>query len=340
VCAVVSLGAIVSEGAASLGGVKLVCPIDKQALAAGAGELICPDRHRYPQVGKVAVLLRPDVADSHPYFDESRRAAQERAGAGASAPAENARAGAIDPFVQQEIVKTNGILYRSALGALTRYPIPAIPLPEGGGARLLDIGCNWGRWTIAASRRGYRAIGVDPGLGAVEAAYRVSRDVATPAEFVVSDGRNLPFPDASFDVVYSYSVLQHFSKEDARACLREAARVTRPGGTVLIQLANLLGVRQLYNQARDVASGERGLFRVRRWTPREMLSAFNELVGPARLTADGFFSLNAQATDLDLMAPFPKMVVRASEALKGLAARFYPLTWAADSLFVSATRAG
>ena len=183
-------------------------------------------------------------------------------------------------------------------------------------------------------------IGVDPGLAAVEAAYRVCRELKAPADFVVSDGRNLPFPDASFDVVYSYSVLQHFSKEDARDCIREAARVTRPGGTVLIQLANLLGVRQLYNQARDLARRERGLFRVRRWTPGEMLSVFNELVGPARLTADGFFSLNAQATDMDLMAPLPKLVVRSSEALKRLAARFHPLAWVADSLFVTATRAG
>jgi SAM-dependent methyltransferase len=342
VCAVVSLGAIASDGSASLGGVKLVCPVDRKPLQAGAGELACPDRHRYPQVGKVAVLLRQDVRDSHPYFDESRRSARERApsAAGAEAPAASEPSGAIDPFVQQEIVKTNGILYRSALGTLTRYPIPAIPLPEGGGARLLDIGCNWGRWSIAASRRGYRAIGLDPGLGAVEAAYRVSGALQAPADFVVSDGRNLPFPDASFDVAYSYSVLQHFSKEDARACIREAARVTRPGGTVLIQLANLLGVRQLYNQARDLASREQGLFRVRRWTPNEMLSAFKELVGPARLFADGFFSLNAQATDIDLMAPFPKLVVRSSEALKGLAARFHPLTLVADSVFVSATRAG
>jgi SAM-dependent methyltransferase len=329
-----------SRGPALLSGVRLVCPIDKQPLDAAGDQLTCPAQHRYLQVGGVAVLLRPDVADSHPYFDESRRSAKERGGAAGAAGAGPAGpSGGIDPFVQQEIVKTNGILYRNALGALTRYPIPTIPLPEGAGARLLDIGCNWGRWSIAASRRGYRAIGVDPGLDAVEAAYRVSRELGASPEFVVSDGRNLPFPDASFDVVYSYSVLQHFSKEDAKACIREAARVTRPGGTVLIQLANLLGVRQLYNQARDLLNREQGIFRVRRWTPGEMLSTFCELVGPARLTADGFFSLNAQPTDLDLMDGFSRTVVRTSEALKGVAARFPPLARVADSVFIQATRA-
>jgi SAM-dependent methyltransferase len=327
------------KGPASLGGVPLACPVDKQPLEGGAGDLSCSNGHRYPLVGDVAVLLRHDVADSHPYFDESRQAAQTGGRADDPAPSAETPTGGVDPFVQQEIVKTNGILYRNALGALQRYPIPELPMPEGAGARLLDVGCNWGRWSLAASRRGYRAIGIDPSLAAVQAAYRVSREVNAPADFVVGDGRNLPFPDQSFDVVFSYSVLQHFSKGDARDSIREAARVTRPGGTVLIQLANLFGVRQLYNQARDLACNEQGLFRVRRWTPREMLSTFTELVGPASLTADGFFSLNAQVTDLDLMAPFPKMVVRSSQTLKALATHFHPLSLLADSVFIEATRA-
>jgi SAM-dependent methyltransferase len=328
---------ILTDGPASVAGVPLACPVDKQRLVVVAGKLSCPSGHRYPLVGDVAVLLRHDVADSHPYFDETRQAAG--AGEPRSDPPPEANLGGVDPFVQQEIVKTNGILYRNALGALARYPIPEIPLPEGSNAHLLDVGCNWGRWSMAASRRGYRAIGIDPSLAAVQAAYRVSRQVNAPADFVVGDGRSLPFPDHTFDVVFSYSVLQHFSKDDARDSIREAARVTRPGGTVLIQLANLLGIRQLYNQARDLARREHGLFRVRRWTPREMLSAFNQLVGPARLTADGFFSLNAQVTDMDLMAPFPQMVVRSSQALKGLASRFHPLALLADSVFIEATRA-
>lgn len=329
---------IQTNGPVSVGGVPLACPVDKQRLELASGELSCPNGHRYPMVAEVAVLLRHDVDDSHPYFDETRQAA--RGGVSESDSPPEAKSGGVDPFVQQEIVKTNGILYRNALGALGRYPIPKIPLPEGSQAHLLDVGCNWGRWSMAASRRGYRAIGIDPSLAAVQAAYRVSREINAAADFVVGDGRNLPFPDHSFDVVFSYSVLQHFSKDDARDSIREAARVTRPGGTVLIQLANLFGVRQLYNQARDLARHEQGQFRVRRWTPREMLSAFNELVGPSRLSADGFFSLNAQATDMDLMSTFPKMVVRSSETLKALAARFHPLSLLADSVFIEATRAG
>jgi SAM-dependent methyltransferase len=323
------------DGCASIGGVPLACPSDKKPLALADGELRCPDGHSYRIVGGIPVLLGRELPDSHPYFEDSRRAAS------AARPAGTDRVGnrdEVDPFVQQEIVKTSGLLYRSVLGALTRYPIPEIPLPPGDGARLLDIGCNWGRWSTAASRKGYRVIGLDPGLAGVEAAYRVSRALGQSPEFVVGDGRWLPFPDRSFDVVFSNGVLQHFSKDDARASIREAARVTRPGGKVLIQLANLLGVRQLFNQAKDNLRNEQNIFRVRRWTPHEMLSTFREYVGPARLTADSFFSLNAQLTDIDLMKPFPKAVVLASHSLKLLSRRVPPLAMVADSVYIEASR--
>jgi SAM-dependent methyltransferase len=329
------------EGRAALDGIPLACPNDKQPLSVTEGALQCPRQHRYPLVGDIPILLDQEVPDSHPYFEESRRAAQA-SGNGASPDATSApSAESVDPFVQQEIVKTNGILYRGVLGQLRRYPIPNIPLPRASaGESLLDVGCNWGRWSMAADQHGYRTIGIDPGIAGVQAAYRVAAALGRNPSFVVGDGRSLPFPDGTFDVVFSYSVLQHFSKQDARLSVNEAARVTRPGGKVLVQLANLFGVRQLYNQARDSVRGEQNPFRVRRWTPGEMLSAFHELVGPSRLFADGYFSLNAQASDVDLLRPFPRAVVQASQALKHASLRFPPLARLADSVFIEATRAG
>jgi len=326
-----------ADGSARLAGVPLACPRDRKPLRLAAAALRCPDQHEYPLVGDIAVLLSGDRPDTHPYFEDSRRAGQDPTPA---SPAEPAGPDEVDAFVQQEIVKTNGLLYTGVLGGLRRYPIPDMPLPDTKeGLRLLDIGCNWGRWCIAASRRGYQAIGIDPGIAGIQAAYRVSRALGQSPAFVVGDGRSLPFPDQSFDVVFSYSVLQHFSKDDAKASIREAARVTKPGGRVLIQLANLFGVRQLYKQARDTLARDENPFRVRRWTPGEMLSTFREIVGPARLTADGFFSLNAQPSDLDLLRPFPRTVIRASETLKRISARVPPLARLADSVFIEASRA-
>ena len=83
------------------------------------------------------------------------------------------------------------------------------------GELLLDIGCNWGRWTIAAAQRGYRPIGIDPSFEAIVAARRIARQLGVDdARYVVADARKLPFADGTFDVVFSYGVLQHFSKSD------------------------------------------------------------------------------------------------------------------------------
>jgi ubiquinone/menaquinone biosynthesis C-methylase UbiE len=60
------------------------------------------------------------------------------------------------------------------------------------------------------------------------------------AEFIVGDARYLPFPSKSFDRVFSYSVLQHFSYTDASASVVEIGRVLKSGGESLIQM-RLLG---------------------------------------------------------------------------------------------------
>jgi SAM-dependent methyltransferase len=49
----------------------------------------------------------------------------------------------------------------------------------------------------------------------------------------VADGEHLPFPDASFDLVFAHGVVQYTG--DDRAMMREIHRVLRPGGLAIIQ---------------------------------------------------------------------------------------------------------
>ncbi|MFH1279779.1 MAG: class I SAM-dependent methyltransferase [Candidatus Eisenbacteria bacterium] len=59
------------------------------------------------------------------------------------------------------------------------------------------------------------------------------------ARIGVSDARRLPYRDASFDVVFSCSTLDHFDdRADLLAGLREAVRVLRPGGRMVLTLDN------------------------------------------------------------------------------------------------------
>lgn len=309
------------------------CPRDQSALRETADGLECAKGHAYPVVEGIPILLVSEDAGENPLV----RRSLDRIGRGETTSLPAASGGAIDPYVQQEIVNTNGNLYRPLIGKLTRYPIPDIQLPDGSGKLLLDVGCNWGRWCAAASRKGYAAVGIDPMLDAVLAARRVARDLGVDPLFVVGDARRLPFDDGTFDVAHSYSVLQHFSEPDARAALAEMGRVLLPGGLASVQLANRMGLRNTYMRARRGFRAPRG-FEVRYWSPRAMRDAAASAIGPAELRVDGFFSLNPRPTDRDLLPRRYRAVVDTSMALTRAASGFRPLGAFADSLFVEARK--
>lgn len=316
---------------------NLVCPIDHTPLTRERDTLRCEARHAYPVVEGIAVLLVPDAEPTHPYLAETLEAAArwkrgEPLGWQEDRPDAT---GGIDRWVQREIGNTCGNLYWGLLNKLPRYPIPELRLPAGEGRRLLDVGCNWGRWTIAASRSGYASVGIEPSLRALLAAKRVARQLDAPAQFVVADARHLPFAHDCLDVVFSYGVLQHFSREAAEAALEEMARVLRPSGCCLVQMANRYGIWQLSGQLRQWRR-RHSLFAVRRYSPGELVEMFERRIGPARLDVDGFFTLNAQPADLDLLPARYRLVVRASEALRKLSATLPALQRVADSLYIHA----
>lgn len=315
---------------------RRACPRDGSPLSTESGGLSCAEGHRHSVVDGIPVFLLKERTPTHPYFTKSLEEAEGQR-ATSSPPRQNAFG--VDSWVDQEIVKTNGLLYRHLLGKLPRYPIPEIRLPPGKGEVLLEVGCNWGRWSVSAARRGYCPVGIDPSLDAVRAARRVAKQLGVNADFVVGDARTLPFRSGAFDVAFSNGVLQHFDKGDAKEALAEMGRVTRPGGRVLLQMANSFGLRQAYNHARQVLSQERTAnFRVRYWTPGELKRAAQVLVGPTTLSVDGFFSLNPQAADLDLMPSRYAAAVRISERLRQISERLPMLRLVADSLYVEATK--
>jgi len=300
----------------------LVCPRDRTALRDGA----CEQGHEYEVVDGIPVLLVDE--------DEPTHAACGRIEQLPPPPKDG-----VDPFVQEVIGATCGRLYEHLIADLPEYPIPELRLPPGGRRTFLEVGSNWGRWCVAAARRGYVPTGIDPSLKGVQAARRVAEQLGVDAEYVVGDARHLPFPDASFDVVFSYSVFQHFSKRDALAAFDELGRVLKPGGTSLIQIANVYGARSLWNQARERRFREpRTLFDVRYWSPRELRGELERRVGPTELVADGFLTLNPQPTDLALLPGRYRAVVRTSEALRAVSDRVKPLVYAADSLYARSTR--
>ena len=318
---------------------NLVCPRDHGQLNQQGNELVCQTdaEHRYPVVDGIPVMLIQGVPITIAACARSLEAERltKYSTTVSDAPASDS---AVDPFVQKIIVGTHGLLYKSLEGNMKTYPIPEIPLPPGNERRLLDIGCNWGRWDFAAARRGYRVIGIDPNIDAVMAARRIKRQLGlTKIDHVVGDGRYLPFKNQCFDIVFSFGVLQHFAKEDARKSLAEAKRVVKSTGETLIQMANRYGLRNCYSLVRQKLTRDSGVFRVRYWGPKELMQAFSEIIGPSRMFADGFLTLNTQESDISMLPPRYRLVVRTSLLLRRISGKFSPLGYLADSLYFSST---
>ena len=102
------------------------------------------------------------------------------------------------------------------------------------GARVLDIGTGPGVLLVelATLRPDLRVTGVDRSADMIDAARRRLVPFGDRAEAVVGDAAELPFPDASFDLIVSSLSLHHWQRPaDAAGELR---RVLRPGGQVCV----------------------------------------------------------------------------------------------------------
>lgn len=310
----------------------LVCPRDKGPLMRLGESLTCPHGHDYAIVEGIPILLLAEARQTHIEGERSLAIAESRDTT--TLPKFKIQPGEIDPFVNRAIGATNGSLYQHLVGHLTEYPIPKLQIPPGNGEYFLEIGCNWGRWCLSSARLGYCPIGIDPSLKSIRAAKRVARQLGVNAHYVVADGRFLPFADRAFRQVFSYSVLQHLSREDVGLVLKEIRRVLQADGRYLVQMPNAFGIRCLYHQARRGFREARD-FEVRYWRPKELVSACSSILGATRLSVDGYFSLNPQMSDLRLLPRKYRALVRLSHALRELSQVFPPLTYLADSLCVS-----
>ncbi|OGW91429.1 MAG: hypothetical protein A3D28_00420 [Omnitrophica bacterium RIFCSPHIGHO2_02_FULL_63_14] len=181
---------------------------------------------------------------------------------------------------------------------------------------------------------GYAVTGIDPSLGAVMAAKRVARQLELPIEYVVGDARYLPFKENSFDVVFSYSVPQHLSRENVGKVLSEISRVLRPGGHCVIQMANRQGIRSLYHQMRRCFRQARD-FEVRYWSITDLRDTFGKAIGKTSVFVDCFFGLGLQRSDIPLMPASKRLLIRFSEQLKRMSRKLTFLVNAADSVFVA-----
>jgi SAM-dependent methyltransferase/uncharacterized protein YbaR (Trm112 family) len=324
----------------------LACPRDRTGLHIDGSHLCCAAGHKYPVVSGVPVFILAEMQQTMEIATASLKAAEGAFGAplyldtlGISADEKRGverdwTAGAkIDPVISCLIGATSGRGYVTSIGKLSSYPIPNTPVEDGRDELLLDIGSNWGRWSVSAARRGWQVVAIDPSLGAIMASRRAFPDMGLYISYVCGDARFLPFKGGTFRCAFSYSVFQHFSETDAQLALAEVGRVLKQDGFAKIQMAHKGGVMSTYNRMRlDYEAA--GSFRVRYWSLASIGNAFERNIGPTKVSAEAYGGLGLLAEDKRYVSTKARLLIAVSRLMKTLSLFVKPLIWLADSVYV------
>lgn len=156
-------------------------------------------------------------------------------------------------------------LYATLRGKLRVWERILDRLQLGGGERVLDVGCGRGAVLIACAKRlpAGRAVGVDlwrtqdqsgndPSMTTANAA---AEHVADRIELHTADMTELPFADATYDLVLSSLAMHNLPVLAARyTALEEAVRVLKPGGRLVV--ADIRTTRQYAEHLRSLGVGE------------------------------------------------------------------------------------
>jgi ubiquinone/menaquinone biosynthesis C-methylase UbiE len=128
-----------------------------------------------------------------------------------------------------------------------------------GDERLLDAGCGTGLMAlrIAARYPDCTVHGVDLSPGMIDVARKDAAKRGLAVDFRVGSITDLPYPDASFDVVVTNIMYHHLDLAEKRQAVSEIARVLKPGGRYV---SAEFGPRARNALERRLAKGEYTLY--------------------------------------------------------------------------------
>src|SRR5262249_46181660 len=222
---------------------------------------------------------------------------------------------------------------------LTEYPVPSIPIPAKSSGLLLDIGCGWGRWMVAAAKKGFRPVGIDIKLESALASRDVMRDLGIAGHVVVADLEFLPFERGVFDTAWSFSVIQHVHRKKATACLDGIVRCLKPVGFSTLEFPNKKGLwNTLVQRRRSEEEDDPESWCVRYYSIRELEELMKSRFGNFRYQAHCFFGLGILPQDLKWIPWRYSPIILASLALTAASRVLFPLRWIAASIYCYAAK--
>ncbi len=132
----------------------------------------------------------------------------------------------VDPRRITEYIDTFDMGADDMIATLRQYGVQSV----------CDAGCGCGVYALKLAANGFSVCGFDVSAHAVEIARALLEKAEYSADLKAASILATGYADSQFDCVISRDVLDHISKADAIAALKELYRITKPGGILVFTL--------------------------------------------------------------------------------------------------------
>lgn len=160
----------------------------------------------------------------------------------------------------------------------TQYPYPFLEyFKQFNVAKVCDVGCGFGKYSVAAGINGFEVYGMDIS----EHAIKMTKDIMDSFNLQYRDYKvckitAICFGESMFDGVIAHAVIDHVTLADAKKSIMELSRVTKPEGLINLSFDGLepddlkLPHRTLDDGSRLYTEGDREGLLFRYYTDAEI----------------------------------------------------------------------
>lgn len=143
--------------------------------------------------------------------------------------------GQYDEDSRVDVSRHGQLEYRTTMEYIHRHATP--------GGKILEVGAGTGRYAIALAKEGFDVTAVELVPGNLEQLRRNAAGVRHLRSFQ-GDALDLSrFPDSEFDMTLVLGPMYHlYDPREVRTAIREALRVTRPGGVVFFAFLSVYAI--------------------------------------------------------------------------------------------------
>jgi len=105
-------------------------------------------------------------------------------------------------------------------------------------AKILDLGCGWGRHSIELAKRGYKVTGLEINPSYIKEAKKRASSAEVAIDFVEKDMRKISFKEEFDAIVLLWNSFGYFSDEENENLIKNIYKALKRGGCFLLEIIN------------------------------------------------------------------------------------------------------